>query len=575
MPLASRFQGETKLIVHSLDVVDQKAILEITGSGLQKNGKRYNNRSRNFRKLSPLHSSQNPRHVEELEHQEFEPNGKKASDQELSTSEDNENVPGAMSRRLAQATEDAILEGGRAGRKAVEEAGFSKELKDKLLEKVQAHKFRSENPGAFAEAGMTSNVGRGSREIATGQAWTGTETAEDAVLRMLDDARKPLKPSLRGSAKIPSPVVDLRLRREPKLRPGDRLANARDKTSIYAISKDSQMSEKEREDMRRDLRERFTPGARAMPNSIRGLASLANERIEEAIARGQFKNIPRGKAIERDPRADNPFINTTEYIMNKMIQRQEIVPPWIEKQQELVKATNVFRARLRNDWKRHAARTIASRGGSLQDQMRTAERYADGERIHNPKRRAVEQISVPTIATSDPVMVNIIQNAPAEDGVSPPIQISLKAKDGKVMVSEPLSTEASTTPISEPQTALPAPFRIPSWEAAELSYLQLAITNLNSLTRSYNLMAPDLAKKPYFSLQRELKSCYADVAPGLAGAIKDRAARPPKQLVEQIGHTPGSMLERFSTDKAVVYDSKKPLYGFKEFWNDLFAKEKS
>jgi hypothetical protein len=106
---------------------------------------------------------------------------------------------------------------------------------------------------------------------------------------MLDDARKPLKPGLRGPSKISSPIVDLRLKKEPKQRPGQRLANARDKTSIYAISKDMQMSDKEREDMRKELKERFTPGARAMPNSIRGLAALANERIEDAIARGQFK----------------------------------------------------------------------------------------------------------------------------------------------------------------------------------------------------------------------------------------------------------------------------------------------
>jgi hypothetical protein len=190
-----------------------------------------------------------------------------------------------MSRRLSEATEDALLEGGRAGRKAVEEAGFSEELKQKLLERVQSARFRSENASAFAEAGLDSSVGRGSREIATGQTWSGNEATEDTVLRMLDDARKPLKPGLRG----PAPIVDLRLKREPRLKPGQRLANARDKTSIYAISKDTQMTDKEREDMRKELKERFTPGARAMPNSIRGLAALANERIEDAIARGQFK----------------------------------------------------------------------------------------------------------------------------------------------------------------------------------------------------------------------------------------------------------------------------------------------
>ncbi|TAQ86300.1 hypothetical protein B7494_g5374 [Chlorociboria aeruginascens] len=506
---------------------------------------------------------------------------------------------GAMSRRLSQATEDALLEGGRAGRKAVEEAGFSEELKTKLLKRIEAQKFRSENAAAFAQAGLSSSIGRGSRDIASAQSWTGDEATEDTLLRMLDDARKPLKPSLRGSAKIPSPIIDLRLKREPKQRPGQRLANARDKTSLYAISKGTQMSDKERADMKRELKERFTPGARAMPNSIRGLAALANERIEDAIARGQFKNIPRGKAIERDARADNPFLDTTEYIMNKMIQRQDIVPPWIEKQQELVRTANVFRARLRNDWKRHAARTIASRGGTLQDQMRMADRYAQSERIHNPRKRAIEQISVPTSVTSDPVMVKITQEVPSvSSNTPPPVKVMLQTKDANLQMPIPNPTTVAGNPAShatsptvgsspieaksavssedvqlvdaQPAEALPAPFRLPAWESAELSYLTLAITNLNNLTRSYNLMAPDLAKKPYFSLDRELQSCYAEIAPQLAEAIKERASRSSKVLVEQISHKPGGILEKFGGEKANIYDSKKPLYGFKELWNDLF-----
>ncbi|KAL3428139.1 hypothetical protein PVAG01_01648 [Phlyctema vagabunda] len=482
--------------------------------------------------------------------------------------------PGAMSRRLAEATEDALLEGGRAGRKAVEEAGFSEELKARLLEKVQAQKFRAEHSSAFTEAGLSSHVGSGSRDIAVGQLWTGSENTEDAVLRMLDDARKPLKPGNRGPAKIPLPVVDLRLKKEPKQTSGQRLANARDKTSIYATAKDSPMTDQEREDMRRELKERFQPGARAMPNSIRGLAALANERIEDAIARGQFKNIPRGKAIERDTRADNPFLDTTEYILNKMIQRQDIVPPWIEKQQEVVKAVNVFRARLRTDWKRHAARTIASRGGSLQEQMQRAERYAESERIHNPKKRTVEQISIPTNLTDDPVMVKITQAPPSEDSKDTPmIKVSIEDKDAELVVSQSEVLTESSIQTEVAEAPLPPPFRIPSWEASEMSFLKLAVTNLNNLTRSYNLMAPEIAKKPYFSLERELKSCYADVAPQLATAIKERAARPAKQLVEKIGHRPGSVLEKFAGEKSVVYDSKKPNYGFKEFWADLFGKE--
>ncbi len=243
--------------------------------------------ARRFSQLSPLRNAQ--QNAAKIEGNDDNPPAKLSISIQLNPSSRGHIEPeqGAMSRRLAQATEDALLEGGRAGRKAVEEAGFSDELKTKLLERIEAAKFRSDNTAAFAEAGMSSNVGRGSRDIATGRAWTGTEAQDDTVLRMLDDARKPLNPGLRGPSKLP--VVDLRPRGQPKQKPGQRLANARDKTSIYTISKDSSMSEKEREEMRRELKERFTPGARAMPNSIRGLAAMANERIEDAIARGQFK----------------------------------------------------------------------------------------------------------------------------------------------------------------------------------------------------------------------------------------------------------------------------------------------
>jgi len=196
---------------------------------------------------------------------------------------------GAMSRRLHEATEDALFEGGRAGRKAVEEAGFSEELKQRLLNKVESANFRSDNAAALAEADMGENVGRGSRDIAVGQAWTGVEAPADSVLRMLNDAHKQLDPGLRGPAKIPSPIVDMRMRSSTRQKPGDRIARARDKSSVYASSKDMNLTEEEREEMRRDLKERFGPGVRAMPNSIRGLEALANERIEDAIARGQFK----------------------------------------------------------------------------------------------------------------------------------------------------------------------------------------------------------------------------------------------------------------------------------------------
>lgn len=254
--------------------------------------------------------------------------------------------------------------------------------------------------------------------------------------------------------------------------------------------------------------------------------------------------------------------------------------------QELVKAARVFRARLRNDWKRHAARTIASRGGSLQEQMKTAERYAQAEAIYNPKVKAVEQISVPTNKTDDPVMVTVTQPAPSSEEI-PPVQVTLENKDVEITISDISTTQPtpgpSTSPTnidsaeptpSAPSSPLPFPLRDPTWEQSEQSYLNLAIKNLNSLTRTYNLMCPDLAKKPYYNLERELKMMYADVAPTLAETIRERAMRPAKPLVEVIPHSVGSVFEKFAMeDKAKIYDSRKPLYGFKDFWKDLWRKD--
>ena len=87
------------------------------------------------------------------------------------------------------------------------------------------------------------------------------------------------------------------------------------------------------------------------------------------------------------------------------------------------------------------------------------------------------------------------------------------------------------------------------------------------------LKRPELAKRGYFSLDRELDNCYADVAPLIADAIKDRATRPAKSMTENMGNSPGSILDRFGKQghTAKIYESKSPHYGFKEFWRDLFS----
>lgn len=412
---------------------------------------------------------------------------------------------GPMARRLQEATEEVLFTGGRAGRRAVEDAGFSEELKEKLLGKIADAKFRDEYAGAFSQAGLSptgSLTPAGKSSFGDAAPWTGQESTPDAVRRMLEDAYKPLSPDLRRKYQ-PGPI-DPRMKRAPAVSAGQRVSSARDKAAAY----NSGLSDTEKEEMRREFRERFEPEARAMPATLSGLAALANERIENAIARGQFKDIPRGTGVERDTGANSPFIDTTEYIMNKMIKRQDLVPPWIEKQQDLVKETAAFRSRLRTEWLRHAARMLAAQGGSLEEQVARADAYAAAEQAMEGTR-----------------------------------------------------------------------FRDPAWEAAESKYLTLAVERLNSMTRSYNLMAPAVAKKPYYSVERELQRCYAAVAPAVGREIRDRAVKLPGSNVKGMTRA-AAVLEKLGGggeargDAVVHVEGEEKAYGMREFWRDFWAKEK-
>ena len=76
--------------------------------------------------------------------------GEKAPDRDGNNSE----IRGAMSRRLAEMTDENIEQGGRSAQKAVEESGFSEDLKRQLEQRILDSKFKSDNPGAFSKLTM-------------------------------------------------------------------------------------------------------------------------------------------------------------------------------------------------------------------------------------------------------------------------------------------------------------------------------------------------------------------------------------------------------------------------------------
>lgn len=371
---------------------------------------------------------------------------------------------------------------------------------------------------------------------------------------MLDDASKPI----RKPYKIPQPV-DLRPAPKTRHSTGSRLAKAKEQTSAYAMSKSAGLTEEEREELRREMRDMLSPGAHAMPVSVKGFTSLANQRIDDAIARGQFQKIPRGKGVntETDHNANSAFIDTTEYFMNKIIQKQEIVPPWIEKQQEISSELSRFRQRIRAEWRRHAARLIGSQGGSLQEQMKRARAYAAAE------ARLLEKAKLEAALNDD---------SPREEHLSSEIK-----QDGRI-VSNSDSLEPNESTLSpEEAESLPhlAPLRDPDYLSIERSYHELAVKQLNNLTRSYNLQAPRSAQKPYINLDRELRSCYADVAPGLADEIRRRATERARGPVSSSSPSSSILGSMGPGPSATVYEEDQSKgYGMKELWRDLFTKDK-
>ena len=61
---------------------------------------------------------------------------------------------GRMTERLVQMTEESIEQGGRGASKAIDEAGFSEQLRKELEDRFQQSRFKSENAAAFSEVNM-------------------------------------------------------------------------------------------------------------------------------------------------------------------------------------------------------------------------------------------------------------------------------------------------------------------------------------------------------------------------------------------------------------------------------------
>ncbi|KAK0230220.1 hypothetical protein IW262DRAFT_1337023 [Armillaria fumosa] len=102
-------------------------------------------------------------------------------------------------------------------------------------------------------------------------------------------------------------------------------------------------------------------GRRPNPVSLKGWASLVEDKIEKARKAGAFNAVKgRGQPMARTVEESNPFIGREEFLMNRIVQRNGAAPPWVELQGELDTAVQSFRELLRQSWIRQTLRNLTT-----------------------------------------------------------------------------------------------------------------------------------------------------------------------------------------------------------------------
>ncbi|KAG2757554.1 hypothetical protein P692DRAFT_20712154 [Suillus brevipes Sb2] len=210
---------------------------------------------------------------------------------------------------------------------------------------------------------------------------------------------------------------------------------------------------------------------RRNPVSMRGWQALIEDKIQRARAAGHFDKIKgRGQPIVRLSDEHNPFIAREEFLMNRIVQKNGAAPPWVEVQIELESAVNSFRDVLRQSWTRRAIRTLT-----------------------------------------------MLQPAAMLPSLSLGSVTSLRDSE---------------------------------WEERERAYHDIAVAELNSLVRKYNALAPYSVRRPYYSREAELAKAYQDCGDDILRGISKRR----REIHGRSGAAPLSEVESsVDTDTSTAY----------------------
>ncbi len=119
--------------------------------------------------------------------------------------------------------------------------------------------------------------------------------------------------------------------------------------------------------------------------------SLVEQRIQEAMARGDFNNLPgKGKPLDL---SRNPFLDPTLEPAWRLLQNAGFSPEWIEEDKEIRKELDAARERLRRAW---ALRMEWKGEGAQAEWERAVSRFREDVRRLN-KRIDVHNLKVPSM----------------------------------------------------------------------------------------------------------------------------------------------------------------------------------
>lgn len=250
---------------------------------------------------------------------------------------------GYMKRRLQQLAEDAtpIKDDPMAG------------VPSDSLEHLQ-NKTPKLYQKELANTSIPSYAPKHSHDIANTTPWTGDLSDRDQSVRNAVE---------KGKTKQQLDPLAPR-QHTPKKSLSQRLMQAREKSLDYKLDKHSETKSDSGPSFKQLYAERFTLGGGT--GTIASINSLASQRIEEAIAQGQFKNIRRGENQKIEV-SDNPWVDQTEYILNRMVQRQGAAPPWIEKQGLVNTRIKTARETIANSFVEYAITTVSKAVESTKD----------------------------------------------------------------------------------------------------------------------------------------------------------------------------------------------------------------